>query len=265
MNSPADCYHCGEPVPAGSLITARIDGIDQPMCCVGCKAVAEFIIQSGLAAFYEHRESPDASLGLAPEESNWLPYDSDDLLHRYVHSDGEFSEATIDIGGMYCSACVWLFDNALKRLPGIESMMFAVALYAGDYFGIEGAIEKFLRTTSLLVTVPIVFYSARPFFAAAWRGMRARSPGMDLPVSVAIIAAFSASTYATWVDRGDIYFDSVAMFVFFLSATCFRTPLLELSTARPKRLHWTSSGSATNWGSARAMSSRSTAKSFPDR
>ena len=122
MNSPADCYHCGEPVPAGSLITARIDGIDQPMCCVGCKAVAEFIIQSGLAAFYEHRESPDASLGLAPEESNWLPYDSDDLLHRYVHSDGEFSEATIDIGGMYCSACVWLFDNALKRLPGIESI-----------------------------------------------------------------------------------------------------------------------------------------------
>ena len=44
---------------------------------------------------------------------------------------------------------------------------------------------------------------------------------MDLPVSVAIIAAFSASTYATWVDRGDIYFDSVAMFVFFLSATRF--------------------------------------------
>jgi Cu2+-exporting ATPase len=289
MDASHDCFHCGEPVPTGPAITAHIDGVEQPMCCIGCKAVAEFITRSGLEAFYTHRENPDAALGLTPEESDWRPYDSNDLLHRYVHRERDFSEATIDIGGMYCSACVWLFDNSLKRLPGIEStdvnpatrravirwetdqikfsgllgaiskvgfkpspigvgaesnaaddeyrsslkrlivaaaagmqvMMFAVALYAGDYFGIEGAIEKFLRTISLLVTVPIVFYSARPFFAAAWRGMQARAPGMDLPVSIAILAAFGASTYATWVDRGDIYFDSVAMFVFFLSATRF--------------------------------------------
>ena len=74
------------------------------------------------------------------------------------------------------------YKTALKRLivaaaAGMQVMMFAVALYAGDYFGIEGNIEKFLRTISLLVTLPIVFYSARPFFAGAWRGLRARSPG----------------------------------------------------------------------------------------
>ena len=44
---------------------------------------------------------------------------------------------------------------------------------------------------------------------------------MDLPVSIAIGAAFVASTWATWTDSGDIYFDSVVMFVFFLSATRF--------------------------------------------
>jgi Cu2+-exporting ATPase len=115
---------------------------------------------------------------------------------------------------------------ALKRLvvaatAGMQVMMFAVALYAGDYFGIEGGVEAFLRFISLLVTVPIVFYSAKPFFAGAWRGLRARSPGMDLPVSIAIVAAFIASTYATLGNRGDIYFDSVAMFVLFLSTTRF--------------------------------------------
>ena len=103
----------------------------------------------------------------------------------------------------------------------MQVMMFAVALYAGDYFGIEGGIERFSGSISLLVTVPIIFYSARPFFAGAWRGIRARSPGMDLPVSLAIGGAFIASTYATWANRGDVYFDSVAMFVFFLSATRF--------------------------------------------
>ncbi|HZW60409.1 MAG TPA: heavy metal translocating P-type ATPase, partial [Woeseiaceae bacterium] len=84
-----------------------------------------------------------------------------------------------------------------------------------------GAIERFLRTVSLLVSLPIVFYSARPFFAAAWHGLRARSPGMDLPVALAIASAFAASVWAVLADSGAVYFDSVAMFVLFLSGTRF--------------------------------------------
>ena len=289
MVGSVNCFHCGEILPPGAPIIARLNGADQPMCCVGCKAVAEFIDSSGLTAFYNFRDTPDSELNLTPVESEWQHYDGDALQKRYVHSSEGLAEATIDIGGMYCSACVWLFDNGLKQLEGIESasvspathravirwytdslqfsellhaisrigfrpspvaaghvadtkddeyrlalkrlivaaaagmqvMMFAVALYAGDYFGIEGGVEQFLRLISLLVTVPIVFYSARPFFAGAWRGLRVRMPGMDLPVSIAIFTAFVASTYATWIGHGDIYFDSVAMFVFFLSATRF--------------------------------------------
>lgn len=289
MEAPRNCYHCGESLPTGAPIVAKLKGVEQPMCCIGCKAVAEFIDSSGLSAFYNFRDNPDPEFDLTPTEADWAHYDRDALQNRYVHSESGLSEATIDIGGMYCSACVWLFDNGLKQLDGIESasvspatrravirwhtgslsfsellhaiarigfkpspvvagqatddkdyeyrlalkrlivaaaagmqvMMFAVALYAGDYFGIEGGVEQFLRLISLLVTMPIVFYSARPFFSGAWRGLRARSPGMDLPVSIAIFAAFVASTYATLIGHGDIYFDSVAMFVFFLSATRF--------------------------------------------
>jgi Cu2+-exporting ATPase len=289
VNQSADCYHCGEAVPSGAPILAELKGVSRPMCCIGCKAVAEFIDSSGLSAFYRFRDTPDSDLNLTPIDTDWQQYDVEALKTRYVHQQDGLAEATIDIGGMYCSACVWLFDNGLKQLDGIESasvspathravirwhsdrlrfsellnaisrigfkpapvgagqasdaradesrlalkrlivaaaagmqvMMFAVALYAGDYFGIEGGVENFLRIISLLVTIPIVFYSARPFFASAWRGLRAASPGMDLPVSIAIGAAFIASTYATWRNNGDIYFDSVAMFVFFLSATRF--------------------------------------------
>ena len=289
MNRPADCYHCGEAVPAGAPILAELQGVSRPMCCIGCKAVAEFIDSSGLTAFYRFRDTPDSELNLTPTDTDWRQYDAEALQARYVHQDDGLAEATVDIGGMYCSACVWLFDNGLKQLDGIETasvspathravirwradrlrfsellnaisrigfkpapvgagqtsdaksgesrlalkrlivaaaagmqvMMFAVALYAGDHFGIEGGVEYFLRIISLLVSIPIVFYSARPFFASAWRGLRAASPGMDLPVSIAIGAAFVASTYATWRNEGDIYFDSVAMFVLFLSATRF--------------------------------------------
>jgi Cu2+-exporting ATPase len=281
------CYHCGEPLPPGAPIYAALGDARQPMCCIGCKAVAEFIHDSGLDAFYAHRSAPLAEYGLKAEDSDWRRYDSEDVRQRFVHEADGRAEAIIEIGGMYCSACVWLLDNALKELEGVDDvsvnpatrraivrwqadrlsfaellaaisrigfkpqpraagidsdgnlaeqrtslrrlivaaaagmqvMMFAVALYAGAHYGIEGDIEQFLRVISLIVCLPIVAYSAKPFFMGAIRGLRARSPGMDVPVALAISAAFIASMKATLAGSGEIYFDSVAMFVLFLSTT----------------------------------------------
>ncbi|MGI9249406.1 MAG: heavy metal translocating P-type ATPase [Woeseiaceae bacterium] len=112
--------------------------------------------------------------------------------------------------------------TALKRLlvaslGMMQVMMFAVGLYAGEFQGIDQEMQRFLRLVSFVVTTPVVFYSARPFFAAAWRGVAARKPGMDLPVSIAIGAAYAASVYATFTNGPAVWFDSVTMFVFFLT------------------------------------------------
>ena len=69
--------------------------------------------------------------------------------------------------------------SALKRLlvaslGMMQAMMFAVGLYAGDFQGIEPDMQLFLRLVSFVVTTPVVFYAARPFFAGAWRGIRRR-------------------------------------------------------------------------------------------
>ena len=111
---------------------------------------------------------------------------------------------------------------ALKRLlvaslGMMQVMMFAVALYSGEFQGIDAKMERFLRLVSFLVTTPVVFYSARPFFAGALRGLRARRPGMDIPVAIAIGSAYVASVYATYTDGPAVWYDSVTMFVFFLT------------------------------------------------
>ncbi|MBT8103335.1 MAG: cadmium-translocating P-type ATPase [Gammaproteobacteria bacterium] len=111
---------------------------------------------------------------------------------------------------------------ALKRLlvaslGMMQVMMFAVGLYAGEFQGIDQDMQRFLRLVSFVVTTPVVFYAARPFFSAAWRGIAARKPGMDLPVSIAIGAAYAASVYATFTNGDAVWFDSVTMFVFFLT------------------------------------------------
>jgi len=112
--------------------------------------------------------------------------------------------------------------TALKRLlvaslGMMQAMMFAVALYSGEFQGIDADMERFLRLVSFLVTTPVVFYSARPFFAGAARGLRARRPGMDVPVSIAIGSAYVASVYATYTNGPAVWYDSVTMFVFFLT------------------------------------------------
>jgi Cu2+-exporting ATPase len=78
------------------------------------------------------------------------------------------------------------------------------------------AVEQLLRWASLVLTVPVVFYSAAPFFRNAWRDLRLRRVGMDVPVALGVGAAFAASVWATLTASGEVYFDSVTMFVFFL-------------------------------------------------
>jgi len=116
--------------------------------------------------------------------------------------------------------------QALRRLAvaGLgmaQVMMLAVALYAGADEGMNDALRGFLRWVSLLITTPVILYSARTFFTSAWRDLKRNQLGMDVPVSLAIGAAFLASAWATLRGTGEIYFDSVTMFTFFLLAGRF--------------------------------------------
>lgn len=99
----------------------------------------------------------------------------------------------------------------------MQVMMYAVGLYAGEALGIGETARRFLAWTSLLVTIPVVFYSGVPFFHGAVSSLRARRPGMDVPVALAVAIAFGASVYNFLRGHGAIYFDSVVMFIFFLS------------------------------------------------
>jgi Cu2+-exporting ATPase len=73
-----------------------------------------------------------------------------------------------------------------------------------------------MRWASLILTLPVVLYSAGPFFTGAWRDLKRHTLGMDVPLALGVGAAFVASMYATVVGHGEVYFDSVAMFVFLL-------------------------------------------------
>ncbi|MDP2133771.1 MAG: cation-translocating P-type ATPase, partial [Sulfuritalea sp.] len=97
----------------------------------------------------------------------------------------------------------------------MQVMMYAVPVYLADG-DMTADIEQLMRWASLILTVPVIGYSAAPFFVSAWRDLKLHRVGMDVPVALGVGAAFAASVWATLIAAGEVYFDSVTMFVFFL-------------------------------------------------
>lgn len=109
-----------------------------------------------------------------------------------------------------------LTQLGIAGLFGMQIMAISLALYVGDFTGIDDALRNFLRWVSLLLVIPIITFAAIPFFRSAVADLLRGRTGMDVPVSLGLVIAFTGSAHATIVGAGAIYFDSVAMFVFFL-------------------------------------------------
>jgi Cu2+-exporting ATPase len=110
---------------------------------------------------------------------------------------------------------------ALKRLwvagfGAMQAMMYAAVLYFGTDGALDSSTRDLFRWLGFLVATPVVFYAARPFFAGAVRSLKARRPGMDVPVALAVAGIYAASLVSALTGGADVYFESVSMFVFFL-------------------------------------------------
>lgn len=109
-----------------------------------------------------------------------------------------------------------LLRLGLAGLLGIQVMMIAVAMYAGDWHWMEDEHRQFFRWISLLLSTPVVVFSAQPFYLNSWRALRLRHLVMDVVIALGISLAFIASAINTIKGQGVVYFDSVVMLVFFL-------------------------------------------------
>lgn len=98
----------------------------------------------------------------------------------------------------------------------MQVMMFAIASYFDALGSLSNELNIYFRWISLIIVLPVVVYSALPFYKNAASAISAKRLNMDIPVSIAVLLAYSASVYATWLGMGEVYFESVSMFVFFL-------------------------------------------------
>ncbi|WP_235964857.1 heavy metal translocating P-type ATPase [Sediminihaliea albiluteola] len=123
---------------------------------------------------------------------------------------------------------------AIAGLGMMQVGMFGIALHAGDLQGIASEHQGLMRWVSLIIATIVVLFSSRVFFSTAWRHLKAGMLVMDLPVAIAIGLAWLASAWATISGSGQVYFDSVVMFTFFLLLGRF----LEQRVRRRFQLNW---------------------------
>lgn len=102
----------------------------------------------------------------------------------------------------------------------MQVMMFATPAYVSAPGELAADQKRLLDWGGWLLTLPVLLFSATPFFAGAWRALRTRRIGMDVPVALGIAVAFVASSGAAFDPAGpfgaEVWFDSLTMFVAFL-------------------------------------------------
>lgn len=280
------CFHCQEPVLTGQQFVTHINDRDELMCCPGCQAVSQAIVDAGLLSYYKFRTEPgNKQNALVPEAlTQFSAYDLPEVQQDFVHSEDNVESVSLSIDGITCAACAWLIEHKVKQLAGVSQvlvnsttqramiswdkrkvklsdilgqisrigyqaapyqvdeqelnnklnsrkfllrlglagfatmqvMMFALALYTGYFTDLDVQYRDYFRWVSMIFATPVVLYSAQPFYFSAIRTLLSGKLNMDVSVSIAIGGAYTASCFATVNGTGEVYFESVSMFTFFL-------------------------------------------------
>ncbi len=255
----------------------------------------------GLSGYYQHRDA--GAVGMQPQEidqASLATFDDPLYQEKWVHPvEHGCLEVNLILDGLHCAACVWLNEQVIRHLPGVQEvwinfathrarvrwqpqqtalseiiaavrrigyqaepydpsqqewqrnrqdrrlltrlgvaafgagnvMFIAVALYAGYFQGIDGDTKQFFHWISLLLSTPVLLYSGSVFLQAAWRGLRARRLTMELPIALGAWVTYLYSLYVTLRGYGEVYFDSVTMFLFILLGGRFLETLARNKTA----------------------------------
>lgn len=291
--SVKDCYHCGLPIERSDEGKFQTVILGQPraMCCPGCEAVSEAIVNNGLEDYYQFRTEPaqKSDDGILDTLDKLKIYDEPALQDEFVFDEGQHKQIQLTLEGITCAACGWLIEKQLSKVEGIKQIavnvqerralvtwspleiklsqilttlkrigyigspfhpdeheasykreqktflkklglagimtMQVMMLMAGLYFDWFGAIEletrQYFYWVALTLTTPVVLYSGSTFYVGAAKALSAKTVNMDVPVTIAVFGTYFAGIRSTLQEQGEVYFESICMFIFLLLLSRF--------------------------------------------
>jgi len=105
---------------------------------------------------------------------------------------------------------------AVAGFAAANVMLLSVSVWAGHFQDMGAATRALMHWFSALIALPAILYAGRPFFASAWRALKAARTNMDVPISLAVLLAGAVSLHETIAGGAHAYFDSAVTLLFFL-------------------------------------------------
>jgi Cu2+-exporting ATPase len=189
------------------------------MWCAACAPTVEQALR-GVTGVHDARVSAAASRAVV----RWDPAQAN--LHDLASAVQRAGYTATPDGVVAPSAvrrresrmALWRFFVA--GFCSMQVMMFLTPSYVSGPGDLDDDMRRLLAWGAWTLTLPVLAFAATPFFAGAWRAVRHRRIGMDVPVALGLIVTFVASTAAMVDPSGpfgrEVYFDSLTMFVAFL-------------------------------------------------
>ena len=90
-----------------------------------------------------------------------------------------------------------------------------------EYLGIDASetgLREIFRWMNFGLAIPVLLYSALPFYQSSWKSLKHKFLNIDAPIALAIIITFVRSAYEVLSGTGGGYFDSMTGIVFFMLA-----------------------------------------------
>ncbi len=200
LDTSGNCYHCGGDLIPDSFYQADLAGSSRSFCCAGCMAIAQTIHGQGLESFYARRiplgGKPENISGISDQiPDHLLAYDDPVLLDRFTRASinpGEL-ETTLRLEKIRCAACVWLNEQHLRRLPGVQDVQI-------NYVTQRATVRfnpQLVHLSGLLHAVEQIGYAAWPFEPSAAADISKRERRQLLMrLGVAILGMMQVMMYA---------------------------------------------------------------------
>ncbi|MBL7744553.1 MAG: heavy metal translocating P-type ATPase metal-binding domain-containing protein [Chitinophagaceae bacterium] len=114
-------------------------------------------------------------------------------------------------------------DKSMVYQIGVAGFCFGNIMLMSfpEYLGVdasEAGLRGIFRWMNFGLAIPVLLYSALPFYISSWKSLKHKFLNIDAPIALAIIVTFIRSAYEVISGTGGGYFDSMTGIVFFMLA-----------------------------------------------
>ena len=170
-------------------------------CCMSCANVYAILLESGVIASGQNIR--DTEVFRRSLELGLISNPAVDPQSIPLDPNAPTSEVLLQINGMWCSACGWLIEHALRKLPGIVS---AEVLFASDLAKVKYC-PLYLPPESIVARISRLGYRATEF---AGDNAAAKADIRDLVMRLGVAAFLWANIMAFSVILYVGYFEQIS-------------------------------------------------------